>query len=152
MKVLAIDPGLNGAWAIYSSRDLIRVGDLPTTGEGTKRRVDAVSLALVPGDNVAFACVESVHAMPGQGVSSMFRFGQAFGTVLGVIGALGIPVRLITPQSWKAYYGLRSASAEDSRQKAIDLIPAAAPYLQRKKDHNRAEALLMALYGALEIV
>jgi crossover junction endodeoxyribonuclease RuvC len=79
--------------------DLVEVIALPTIDEGTQPRVDAANLADLIREHgpYAFAIVEQVGARPGQGVSSMFRFGQAYGTILGVIGALAIPVRHVSP-------------------------------------------------------
>ena len=146
-KILGIDPGLNGAWSIYVSPWSVYVYDLPTTGEGTKRRIDDVWFAdeLRKWD-ISHANVELVHTMPGQGVASSGRFMQAFGTILGVLGALKIPRELISPQRWKKHYSLIGADAEGSRQKAIDLFPGAAPFLQLKKHHNRSEAMLLAAF------
>jgi hypothetical protein len=104
MNTLAIDPGLDGAGAVSNERgDFIACFDLPTMGEGTQRRIDAANLADLIREHgpYAFAIVEQVGARLGQGVSSMFRFGQAYGTILGVIGALAIPVRHVSPAKWK---------------------------------------------------
>ena len=120
MNVIAIDPGLNGAGAVSDeSGDFIACFDLPTIGEGAQRRVDAANLADLIREHgpYAFAIVEQVGARPGQGVSSMFRFGQAYGTILGVIGALAIPVRHVSPAKWKKALGLNS-DGETSRARA----------------------------------
>lgn len=149
MNVLAIDPGLNGAGAVLDERgELIACFDLPTIGEGTQRRIDATNLAghIRAHTQYGFAIVEQVASRPGQGVSSMFRFGQSYGTVLGVIGALELSVRHITPAKWKRAVGLGS-DAEASRARAIETWPGHAELFARKRDHNRAEAALLGLYG-----
>ena len=92
------------------------------------------------------ATVELVNAMPGQGVSSTFRFGQATGAVAGVLGALAVPVRLVTPSKWKGALGL-PADKEAARQRAIETWPHLAHRFARKMDHGRAEAALLALYS-----
>ena len=128
MNLIAIDPGLNGAGAVSDERgDLVEVFDLPTIGEGVQRRVDAANLADLIREHgpYAFAIVEQVGARPGQGVSSMFRFGQAYGTILGVIGALAMPVRHVSPAKWKKALGLNS-DGETSRARAIETWPAQA--------------------------
>ena len=149
MNVIAIDPGLNGAGAVSDeSGDFIACFDLPTIGEGAQRRVDAANLADLIREHgpYAFAIVEQVGARPGQGVSSMFRFGQAYGTILGVIGALAIPVRHVSPAKWKKALGLNS-DGETSRARAIETWPAQAELFARKRDHSRAEAALLGLYA-----
>jgi crossover junction endodeoxyribonuclease RuvC len=90
--------------------------------------------------------VEIVHAMPKQGVSSSFNFGMSYGVALGVIGALKIPVVHVSPTKWKKYFGL-SADKEEARALAISKWPASL-HFRRKKDNGRAEAGLLALYGA----
>jgi crossover junction endodeoxyribonuclease RuvC len=150
MNIVGFDPGLNGSCAVLSrDRGIVVADDLPTLGEGTQRRIDAANLADLIREYgpYSLAVVEMVHAMPGNGTASMFRFGQAFGTILGVIGAVAIPVRLVTPSQWKKTMGLDS-SAETSRARAIETWPHQASLFARKKDHNRAEAALLALWGA----
>jgi crossover junction endodeoxyribonuclease RuvC len=76
----------------------------------------------------------------------MFRFGQAYGMILGVVGALAIPARHVTPSKWKKTLGL-NGDAEASRGRAIETWPAHADLFSRKKDHNRGEAALIGLYA-----
>jgi crossover junction endodeoxyribonuclease RuvC len=149
-KILGVDPGLEGAFAILSADgDLLLVDDLPTIGSGTQRRIDAANLAVILRDqDIAAAVVEQVGARPGQGVSSMFRFGQSLGTVAGVIGALSVPLTWTSPASWKKAMSLNS-DAERSRQAAIERWPSHAQHFGRNKDHNRAEAALLALWAVL---
>jgi crossover junction endodeoxyribonuclease RuvC len=128
MTILAIDPGLAGAGAILDTRgDLFEVFDLPTIGAGAQRRVNAANLADLIREHgpYALAIVEQVGARPAQRVSSMFRFGQAYGTILGVIGALAIPIRHVSPAKWKRLLGLNS-DGETSRARAIETWPAQA--------------------------
>ncbi len=93
------------------------------------------------------AVVERVSAMPGNGAVSMFNFGRSYGDVRGVIGALDIPLHFVTPQKWKKHFGLTS-DKDQSRLRAIRMFPAVADQFKRKKDDGRAEAALIALYGA----
>lgn len=149
--ILSIDPGLNGAFAIHDlSGNLIHVDDLPVVGEGTQRRVDAVTLAATLGRyEISSGVIEQVHAMPGNGVASMFRFGQAFGTVIGIAASRNIPLHYAPPAKWKKSMSLDD-TAERSRQMAIDLYPSFASRLARKKDHNRAEAILLGRWHLLD--
>jgi hypothetical protein len=147
-NIVAFDPGLSGGVAILSpSGEIIACDDLPTIGEGTQRRIDAANLAsMIRLHLPARAVIEQVSAMPGQGVSSMFRFGQALGTIAGVVGALGLPVQWVSPAKWKREAGL-DATAERSRGRAIETWPKQAVLFARKKDHNRAEAALLARWA-----
>lgn len=149
MRIVAIDPGLGGAWAVIIDGRPTLCGDMPVSGEGTKRRVQASVLASVMRCNEPNLCVvEYVGAMPKQGVSSTFRFGMAFGAALAVPQALGIPIETVVPQLWKLRFGLRGQDKEASRQKALDLCPWLSDSLARKRDDGRAEAVLIGLYAA----
>ena len=144
--ILGVDPGLSGAVAFYFPSQPMRVSvhDMPLAdGE-----VCAPLLAeMVTDYQPLLAVIERVGAMPGQGVVSMFNFGRAYGDVRGVLGALAIPVQYVTPQKWKRHYQL-SADKEECRGKALQLFPSCADHFKRKKDHGRAEAALIAKYGA----
>lgn len=144
--ILAVDPGLSGAIAFYApdAPDLVTAEDVPVVaGE-----IDAVTLAArIRQMAPTMAIIELVGARPGQGVTSMFKFGRAFGTVIGVIGTLQLPIHYVSPQRWKKHFRL-SAEKEDARREAIRLFPASAAQFLRKKDHGRAEAALLARFGA----
>lgn len=146
--ILGVDPGLSGAAAfVNSDGKMLDCFDLPVAGEGKSARIDAANLAnLIRAVAPARAVVELVGAMPGQGVSSMFRFGQATGVVAGVLGALGIPVEWVPPARWKKTMRLGS-DKEGSRLRALETWPEHAKEFARKKDHGRAEAALIALFG-----
>jgi crossover junction endodeoxyribonuclease RuvC len=156
MKFLGIDPGLNGAIALYTqtcdSYDL-ETHDIPTheiTVNGRKRnRVDLHSLArivanLAPG--VELAIIEDVHAMPKQGVTSSFSFGFVAGAIQGVVAANNLRVQLVQPGPWKRYFGV-TADKDSSRRCASQLFPAYSHLWARKKDDGRAEAAILAYYG-----
>ena len=144
--LVAFDPGIAGAVAFHTveTSHLLTAEDLPVVAG----QVDAVSLAdrLSEMKPVA-AFVERVGAMPKQGVSSTFKFGQANGVLIGVLAALHVPVHFITPIIWKKHYGL-DADKEKSRLKALQLFPASAALFAKKKDHNKTEASLLAKFGA----
>ena len=143
--VLGVDPGLTGAIGFYfpARPELISAEDMPTVG----KVVDAATLARrIAAMAPALAVMELVSARPGQGVSSMFNFGHAAGTVRGVLAALQIPTRLVTPGVWKRHWRL-DADKERARALALLMWPASS-HFSRKMDHGRAEAALVARYGA----
>ena len=149
-RIIGIDPGATaGGWAVLDHYgQIVSAGDLPMAGAGAQRMISArLFAAVVERFSPAKAVVERVGPMPGQGVSSMFRFGRGLGVIEGVIGAKMVPVSYVSPTVWKRHFGL-GHDKEQSRQKAIELWPASAMMLfGRKKDHGRAEAALIALWG-----
>lgn len=144
---IGIDPGATGAIAAISPTGITFI-DCPVVKMSGKTKPNPTLMAselkqLITPDSIII--IENVHAMPGQGVTSMFSFGMGYGCWLGIITALNIPVEFISPQSWKKYYGL-STDKEASRVKALQLFPCQAAELKLKKHHGRAEALLLAEY------
>ena len=147
--ILGGDPGTCGAVGIYHPGipDKIGVEDMPLAG----RDVDGAALArIIRRFAPDLAVIEQVGSRPGQGVASTFRFGRAYGTLIGVIAALEIPCAFVTPSKWKRHFGL-SSDKEEARAMAIRLWPASA-HFERKKDHNRAEAALIARWGAANVL
>ena len=150
--IFGVDPGLSGAVAILDSHgSLVGIHDMPTMAKGTgkKKQVNPAALtgflAGYSGCGGATAYLERVSAMPGQGVSSVFAFGESYGVIRGVLAAAYIPLELVTPQAWKRRFGLLGTEKDAARTKAIELYPEAS--LARKKDIGRADALLIARYG-----
>lgn len=151
--VIGIDPGAAGAVAILENKTgkLVHVFDMPAVevvvGGKAKRRVSpellASELRLYAEDPGTVALVEQVSAMPGQGVTSMFAFGESFGMVKGVLAGLGIPTSTVTPGKWKKAMNL-NAGKDGSRAKATQLWPLSAGEFKRVKDDGRAEAALIA--------
>ena len=90
--------------------------------------------------------VEHVTAMPGQGVTSMFNFGQTFGAIKGICAALGLPIFFVRPSKWKKHFDLINSSKDASRTKAIEMYPALSDQLSRKKDVNKSDAILIARF------
>lgn len=154
MFVIGVDPGASGAIAILEQDGkLVHVFDMPSveimSGGKAKRRVSPEMLAAelrLYADQGAVAYVEQVGAMPGQGVSSMFAFGQAFGIVLGVMAGLAIPTQTVTPAKWKKDLKLNGGK-DASRAKAAQIWPAHAGEFKRVKDDGKAEAGLIAVWG-----
>ena len=150
--IIGIDPGAAGAVAILENGRLTQVFDMPvveiTVGGKAKRRVAPELLATeLRLYNLAdtVAVVEQVGAMPGQGVTSMFAFGQAYGLVLGVLAGLWIPTTTVTPATWKKALKLNTGK-DGARAKAAQLWPAQADQFKRVKDDGRAEAALLAYW------
>lgn len=156
--VVGVDPGLTGALAFLYGNEFYRVVDIPVMGNGkgsakVKNQVNGAALANIfqtiglPLSEIT-VYLEAVAAMPQQGVSSVFSFGDTFGCIRGVVQALGLSMTLVRPTVWKKYHGLIGAPDDAARTKAQLLYPAAP--LELKKHHNRAEALLIARYGAMQ--
>jgi crossover junction endodeoxyribonuclease RuvC len=152
VKVLGIDPGIHGGAAIVKMTNgvasLVSAIDIPVAGVGAKERVDAIGLQewiLSHGPTLAF--IEHAQAMPKQGASSGFKYGRAVGALETVITLCAIPIEIVSPGVWKRSFHLIGPDKEQSRQRALELFPAAHAFFTRRKDHGRAEAALLAVYG-----
>lgn len=151
--ILGIDPGASGGLAFFNiERGLLDVFDMPIVevkrGNRNKKEVSPQMLqAIIGARRVHAAYLEKVGAMPGQGVSSMFQFGRSVGMIEGVLATLLIPTSYVTPQKWQKEVGARGGK-DASRARAAELFPAYAANFQRKKDDGRADAALIAFYGA----
>ena len=154
MKLLGVDPGIRGGLAIVSIDDgaapqLIDAIDIPVTGVGAKERVDVLAIRTwIIAHAPQHALIERAQAMPKQGASSGFKYGRAVGAIEAAITLCSIPVEIVEPSAWKRFWKLPGKDKESGRQKALQLFPAAHAALARKRDHGRAEASLIALYGA----
>ena len=154
-ETIGIDPGQSGAIALYREGLVVGVEDMPTMARlhGKGQQVDPYALAGIirtfvekSGEDIS-AVIEAVAAMPGQGVSSMFRFGESVGVVVGVLGAMQVPMAWCTPQRWKKIAGLLGKDKDAARSLAIQLHPEVASMLTRKKDCGRADSILIAKFG-----
>ena len=153
MKIIGIDPGLSGAIAIMENNKVIDLFDMPVMSEGkkNKRQLNSAQLAKLLKDNISqneevSVVVEQVNAMPGQGVTSMFNFGQTFGAIKGICAALGLPIFFVRPSKWKKYFELINSSKDSSRTKAIEMYPSLSDDLDKKKDVNKSDAILIASF------
>jgi crossover junction endodeoxyribonuclease RuvC len=153
MKVLGVDPGLVGGIAIIDVEGVVLLVDMPVHKVGvghkknTRPELDLHSFCFILAQHRPDHCViKKVSARPGQGVTSMFRFGYAAGAVYGAIAAIGLRCFFVTPQSWQKFHGI-GPEPDAARQRASQLYPQIAPQLIRKADGNRADALLIACYG-----
>ena len=152
-RVIGIDPGASGAIALLVSGALVSVHDMPTVtverNKAQKRQVCPAGLSMLMQQlNPHRATVEKVGAMPGQGVSSMFSFGRSVGIIEGVLAAKQIPVTFTTPQAWQKLSGA-ARGKDGSRQRVMELFPSQANLFARVKDDGRADAVLIALAGAI---
>ena len=153
MKIFGIDPGLSGAIAILEKKKVLSLFDMPVMAEGKKNKKQLNSAQLVDiirensiGDDEIVVVVEQVNAMPGQGVTSMFNFGQTFGAIKGVCAALNLPIFFVRPSKWKKYFELINSSKDSSRTKVIEMYPSLSSQLAKKKDVNKSDAILIARY------
>ena len=153
---MGIDPGISGAIAIFEGTDLLDAFDVPVietqSGKRKKRRISPEMLVAEIEDHVEFLArvyIEDVHAMPGQGVTSMFAFGEAAGLIRGVCAGLRVPVCLISPITWKRGMKLQGAGKDASRAMAARMWPQKASLFKRQRDDGRAEAALLAHYGQM---
>jgi len=149
--ILGIDVGISGGIALLDGGRLVEVHDMPTVSKVVngkkKRRIDARALCeIVANQDINSAFVEIVNAMPNQGVSSMFAFGQASGIAEGVCASVTPNVTGVRPQTWKKYFKLGSDKTS-SRELAIEKWPDHADRFKRIKDDGRAEAALIGLWG-----
>jgi crossover junction endodeoxyribonuclease RuvC len=147
MKILGIDPGLTGALVILDNKNPIEWMRMPVYMVGKSNRVNAAALAAFINDaGVDSAVIEQVGAMPGQGVTSMFTFGHACGTIMGVLGAIGIPHSLVTPQAWKKQAGIIGKDKDASRSRALQLWPHWRSLDKKGEGQAMADAALMAYF------
>src|SRR4029077_14188043 len=141
MTIAAINlGGVHAALALFQDGHPVFVDDI----RATNGLLDSVAFAKALHDiRVNHVVVESVHSMPRQGMSSTFKFGMGCGIIHGVSGALELPLTLVTPVKWKSFHTLIQRDKEAARQLAIRRWPHLESYLDRKKDSDRAEALLI---------
>ena len=153
MKIIGIDPGLSGAIAVMQDKKVINMYDMPVMAEGkkNKRQLNSSQLVNIIKENIneneeTIVVVEQVNAMPGQGVTSMFNFGQTFGAIKGVCAALKLPIFFVRPSKWKKYFELINSSKDASRTKVIEMYPTLSAQLTKKRDVNKSDAVLIAKF------
>tara|TARA_S200000501_G_scaffold270836_1_gene254589 strand:- start:175 stop:600 length:426 start_codon:yes stop_codon:yes gene_type:complete len=140
MKIIGIDPGLSGAIAVMKNNKVLNIFEIPVMSEGkkNKRQLNSAQLVRLLKDNIkdeeeVSVIVEQVNAMPGQGVTSMFNFGQTFGAIKGICAALSLPIFFVRPSKWKKHFELINSSKDSSRTKAIEMYPLLSSELSKKK-------------------
>ena len=155
MLIIGIDPGINGAICFFENGEVKDVIDMPTMQDGKKNKrqingnqiFNEISSRINNLDTKNInVVVEQVSAMPGQGVTSMFNFGQSFGVIKGICAAMQLSIFFVRPAKWKKYFGLINTEKDASRTKAIEMFPKISYYLSKKKDSNKADAILIASF------
>ena len=155
MFIIGIDPGISGSICFFENGKILDVIEMPTMNEGkkNKRQVNGaqiyneISKRIIKVENQDIrVVVEQVSAMPGQGVTSMFNFGQSFGIIKGICSAMQLPIYFVRPAKWKKYFNLINSEKDASRTRAIEIFPYFSSQLTKKKDSNKADAILIASF------
>jgi hypothetical protein len=153
IRVLGIDGGISGACAVVALTDssmlqLIDVIDAPVIGTKSKKRIDVIGLcAWIRSHAPSHAVIERAQGYPKQGISSAFLYGRSIGALEATVACCEIPMMFAEASQWKRFHNLPGKDKEAARALTIQLLPGAHPQLARVKDHNRAEAILIAIYG-----
>ena len=155
MLIIGIDPGISGSICFFQDGLILDVVEMPTMTEGKKNKkqvngsqiFNEILLRIKKIDKRDIKVViEHVTAMPGQGVTSMFNFGQSFGILKGICSAMQLPVYFVRPAKWKKYFNLINSEKDASRTRAIEIFPYFSTQLSRKKDSNKADAILISSF------
>jgi len=155
MLIIGIDPGISGSICFFENGKIIDVVEMPTMTEGkkNKRQVNGSQIYNEISKRInksekqnTRVIIEQVSAMPGQGVTSMFNFGQSFGILKGICAAMQLPMYFVRPAKWKKYFGLINSEKDASRTRAIEMFPYFSSQLSKKKDSNKADAILIASF------
>ena len=155
MLIIGIDPGISGSFCFFQDGVIQDVLEMPTMIEGKKNKkqvngsqiFNEISEKIKKMDKKNIKVViEHVTAMPGQGVTSMFNFGQSFGILKGICSAMQLSVYFVRPAKWKKYFNLINSEKDASRTRAIEIFPYYSSNLSRKKDSNKADAILIASF------
>ena len=155
MLIIGIDPGISGSICFFLNGEINDVIDMPTMTDGKKNKkqvngsqiFNEISKRIIDMDKKDIRVViEQVSAMPGQGVTSMFNFGQSFGILKGICSAMQLPLHFVRPAKWKRYFNLINSEKDASRTKAIEIFPYFSSNLSKKKDSNKADAILIASF------
>ena len=155
MLIIGIDPGISGSLCFFENGKIIDLVEMPNMAEGkkNKKQVNGAQIYNEISSRIKNfekkeikVIIEQVSAMPGQGVTSMFNFGQSFGVLKGICAAMQLPMYFVRPAKWKKYFNLINSEKDASRTKAIEIFPYISEKLSRKKDSNKADAILIASF------
>ena len=155
MLIIGIDPGINGAICFFENGEVKEILDMPNMAEGKKNKrqingpqiYNEISKRIINiSKKEVVVVIEQVSAMPGQGVTSMFNFGQSFGVLKGICSAMQLSMHFVRPTKWKKYFNLIKTEKDASRTKVIEIFPYISSQLSRKKDSNKADAILIASF------
>ena len=153
MLIFGIDPGISGSICFFNDGKILDVIEMPTMNDWkkNKKQVNGSQIFNEISKRIntlekkdVRVVVEQVSAMPGQGVTSMFNFGQSFGIIKGICSAMQIPIFFVRPTKWKKYFNLINSEKDASRTRAIEIFPYFSSQLSKKKDSNKADAILIA--------
>ena len=154
MLIIGIDPGISGSICFFENGKILEVIEMPvmTEGKKNKKQVNGAQIyneflkRINIKDDEIRVVIEQVSAMPGQGVTSMFNFGQSYGILKGICSAMQLPMFFVRPAKWKKYFNLINSQKDASRTKAIEIFPYFSTQLSKKKDSNKADAILIASF------
>ena len=155
MFIIGIDPGISGAICFFEQGEVKDIIEMPSMADGkkNKRQINGPQIFNEIESRIKdksktniSVVVEQVSAMPGQGVTSMFNFGQSFGVLKGICSAMQLSMHFVMPAKWKKYYSLIKTEKDASRTKVIEVFPYISSQLSRKKDSNKADAILIASF------
>ena len=154
MLIIGIDPGISGSICFFKDGKILEVIEMPvmTEGKKNKKQVNGSQIyneflkRINRKDDEIRVVIEHVSAMPGQGVTSMFNFGQSFGILKGICSAMQLPMFFVRPAKWKKYFNLINSEKDASRTRAIEIFPYFSTQLSKKKDSNKADAILIASF------
>ena len=154
MLIIGIDPGISGSICFFEDGKILDVIEMPvmTEGKKNKKQVNGAQIyneflkRINREDDEVRVVIEQVSAMPGQGVTSMFNFGQSFGILKGICSAMQLPMFFVRPAKWKKYFNLINSQKDASRTRAIEIFPYFSTQLSKKKDSNKADAILIASF------
>tara|TARA_Y100000591_G_C21585308_1_gene570408 strand:- start:170 stop:664 length:495 start_codon:yes stop_codon:yes gene_type:complete len=155
MLIIGIDPGVSGSICFFKDGKIIDVIEMPTMTDGKKNKKQVNGSQVYNEiskiinklkDQDIRVVIEHVSAMPGQGVTSMFNFGQSFGILKGLCAAMQIPMFFVRPARWKKHFNLINSQKDASRTRAIEIFPYFSSQLSKKKDTNKADAILIASF------
>ena len=155
MLIIGIDPGISGSICFLDNGKILDVIEMPimTDGKKNKKQVNGsqvyneITKRIKQFEkNQIRVVIEHVSAMPGQGVTSMFNFGQSFGILKGICTAMQLPMYFVRPTKWKKYFNLLNSEKDASRTRAIEIFPYFSSQLSRKKDSNKADAILIVSF------
>ena len=154
MLIIGIDPGISGSICFFEDGKILEVIEMPVMTEGKKNKKQVNGAQIYneflkrinnKGDQTRVV-IEQVSAMPGQGVTSMFNFGQSYGILKGICSAMQLPMFFVRPTKWKKYFNLINSQKDASRTRAIEIFPYFSSQLSKKKDSNKADAILIASF------
>jgi len=155
MLIIGIDPGISGSICFLQDGKIVDVVEMPTMTEGKKNKKQVNGSQIVNeilekikelDKREIKVVIEQVSAMPGQGVTSMFNFGQSFGILKGICSSMQLPMYFVRPAKCKKYFNLINSEKDASRTRAIEIFPYFSKQLSRKKDSNKADAILIASF------